>query len=106
MKTLVRLPVASALSLPLLLSVFALLAACAVGVDGPYGGGYGGDAYGGDYYEPIGVDYGGWGGGYRVGPARGGERGGGHAAHSYRAAPASHATPSIPSRGGGGGHRR
>jgi len=49
-----------------------LLHACAVtgvGVDGSVGVGY--DA---GYYEPWGYDYGGWGGGYRVGPGRGGER--------------------------------
>lgn len=27
--------------------------------------------YAGGYYEPWGYDYGGWGGGYRVGPPRG-----------------------------------
>jgi hypothetical protein len=91
---------------PLLAPLFALLAACAVGVDGPYGGGaYGGDGYAGAYYEPFGYDYGGWGGGYHVGPARGGERGRAPESHSYRSAPAGHATPSIPSRGGRGGRR-
>jgi hypothetical protein len=82
------------------------------------GGGYGYDegGYGVGYYEPIGVDYGGWGSGYRVAPNRGGgdrraDGGGGRSApHAYRSAPASHAMPSLPSssRGGGrggGGHR-
>jgi hypothetical protein len=77
--------------------LFSLLAAgCVVP-----GGGYD-EGFGPGYYEPYGVEYGGWGGGYRVGPVRGdggafrgrGDRGGGHFA------------PSIPSRGrsGGGGH--
>jgi hypothetical protein len=79
----------------------------AVGCAGVYGhgGGYGyaGDDLGVDYYEPYGGYYGGWGGGYRVGPYRGGDHRGGHG------------FPSIPSgghegggghgRGGGGGHR-
>jgi hypothetical protein len=63
-----------------------------VGVDGSVGVGY--DA---GYYEPYGYEYGGWGGGYRVGPGRGGDRRGDHPSHSYRPAPASRATPSIPS---------
>ena len=75
--------------------LFALvaLAACVVG-------GYGGDVgYVGGVYVPGGYDYGGWGPGYRVGPPRGGDRGGGRSA------------PSIPhgARGGGvhgGGHDR
>jgi hypothetical protein len=78
-----------------------LLQACAVegvGVDGSVGVGYGGG-----YYEPYGYDYGGWGGGYRVGPGWGGDRRGGHPSGSYRPAPASRATPSIP-RGSGGSH--
>jgi hypothetical protein len=71
-----------------------LLNACAVdsvGVDGTVGVGYVGG-----YYEPYGYDYGGWGGGYRVGPGRGGDRRGDHPGHSYRPAPASRPTPSIP----------
>jgi hypothetical protein len=79
------------------------------------GGGYGyegGAGYGLDYYEPYGVEYGGWGPSYQVAPYRGGERrparaGGGPGAHAYRAAPASRSMPSIPSgsRSGGGGGR-
>jgi hypothetical protein len=98
---------ARALASTLPAAAFAMLAACAVGPGGPYGG----DDYVGGYYEPVGYDYGGWGGGYgyRVGPARGGERGGGPGPHAFRPAPASRPTPSIPSRGGGGrgggGHR-
>jgi hypothetical protein len=61
--------------------------------------------YDGGYYEPYGYDYGGWGHGYRVGPGRGGDpRGdprGGHPPQSYRPAPASRPTPSIPSRSRG-----
>jgi hypothetical protein len=72
------------------------LAACVVGgYDGDVGVGYVGGVY-----EAGGYEYGGWGPGYRVGPPRGGERGGG-----------GRAAPSIPhgSRGGGGhsgGHGR
>jgi hypothetical protein len=83
------------------------LSACVAGV------GYDGDVgvgYSPGYVEPIGYDYGGWGGGYRVGPGRGGDRRSApSASHAYRAAPQSRSTPSIPmgSRGGGshGGHR-
>ena len=97
-----------------------LLNACAVtgvGVEG-------GAGYDAGYYEPWGYDYGGWGYGYRVGPGRGGDRrhdgggdghqdgggdrrhdgggdrhqGGGGASHTYRPAPVSRPTPSIPNR--------
>ena len=90
---------ARSLKLSVALLLLAGLGACAV-----EGGGYDGDVgvgvgvgYVGDYYEPCCGGYGGWGGGYRVGPPRGGDRGPGHSA------------PSIPSRsrgggGGGGGH--
>jgi hypothetical protein len=73
-----------------------LLHACAVtgvGVDGSVGVGY--DA---GYYEPWGYDYGGWGGGYRVGPGRGGERRGDHPPPRYRAAPAGRPSPTLPGR--------
>jgi hypothetical protein len=82
--------------------VLTLLAACevtGVGVDGSVGVGY--DA---TYYEPYGYEYGGWGGGYHVGPGRGGDRRGEHPSHSYRPAPASRRTPSIPSRSRGSRH--
>lgn len=79
------------------------------------GGGYGydgGAGIGAGYYEPVGVDYGGWGPGYQVAPVRGGYngpgRGGGNqASHAYRPAPASRAMPSIPSasRSAGSGSR-
>jgi hypothetical protein len=78
-----------------------MLYACAVdgvGVDTTVGVGYVGG-----YYEPYGYEYGGWGGGYRVGPGRGGDRRGDHPSHSYRPAPASRPTPSIPH--GSRGHR-
>ena len=42
------------------------------------GGGYGydgGAGIGAGYYEPVGVDYGGWGPGYQVAPVRGGYNG-------------------------------
>lgn len=85
-----------------------LLAGCAsyAGDGGGYYGGDGGVAIGLDYYEPYGGYYGGWGSGYRVGPVRDGGRGPGRAqgggAHAFRAAPMSHATPSIPAHAGGG----
>ncbi|HSZ07898.1 MAG TPA: hypothetical protein VK794_05145 [Steroidobacteraceae bacterium] len=92
----------------------AILSACAVtgvGVDGSVGVGvdYG---YPGAYYEPYGYDYGGWGGGYWVGPSRGGHRDdhgdgrrdvggrGGHAP-AYRPAPRGRSAPSIPGRSRG-----
>jgi hypothetical protein len=83
------------------LGAFALtmLYACAVegvGVDTTVGVGYVGG-----YYEPYGYEYGGWGGGYRVGPGRGGDRRGDRPSHSYRPAPASRPTPSIPGRSRG-----
>jgi hypothetical protein len=82
-----------------------------VGVDGTVGVGY--DA---SYYEPYGYEYGGWGREYRVGPGRGGDRRGdwhgdgggdrrgGHASPSYRPAPRSRPTPSIPNRSRGSRH--
>jgi hypothetical protein len=78
-----------------------VLNACAVegvGVDGTVGVGY--DA---GYYEPYGYDYGGWGHGYRVGPGRGGDPRAAHPSHSYRPAPASRPTPSIPNHARPGG---
>jgi hypothetical protein len=82
------------------LTLTVLLSGCLL----PGGGGYyDGGGIGAAYYEPSGVEYGGWGHGYHVAPFRGGDHrqtsGGGHA---YRSAPASHATPSLPSHGGGG----
>ena len=90
-----------------------MLFACAVtgvGVEGSVG-------YDGGYYEPYGYDYGGWGGGYLVGPGRGGEHrddhgrdgSGGHDAHrghggrtpAYHPAPAGRSAPSIPGRSRG-----
>jgi hypothetical protein len=80
------------------------------------GGGYGYDngGIGAAYYAPYGMDYGGWGPGYQVAPVRGGYNrpggdGGNSGPHAYRAAPASHAMPSIPSgsrSGDSGPHRR
>jgi hypothetical protein len=82
-----------------------LLNACevtGVGVDGTVGVvGYDGGYYDSGYYEPYGYEYGGWGGGYRVGPGRGGDRRGGRPSHSYRAAPSSRPSPSIPGRSRG-----
>ena len=94
-----------------LFAAFAILASCTVGVGGGgyYGDGYAGVGYVGDYYEPYGYDYGGWGAGYRVGPYRDhdhrGDRGN-PGPHSYRPAPTSHATPSIPRGSRSGGSRR
>jgi hypothetical protein len=70
----------------------------AVGID--YGDdlGYAGDDYAGDYFEPYGFDYGGWGGGYQVGPPRYGDRSLERPGRPFRAAPPSHRMPSIPSR--------
>jgi hypothetical protein len=80
-----------------------LSAGCAV-VGGGYG--YDGGGIGAAYYEPYGIDVGGWGGGYQVAPYRGGGHGwtGGGGQHAYRSAPASRAMPSLPSgsRSGGG----
>jgi len=78
------------------------------------GGGYGGGGYGYDsggigaaYYEPYGVNYGGWGGCYQVAPYRGGGQRatGGGGQHAYRPAGASRAMPSIPSGSRSGGER-
>jgi hypothetical protein len=81
-------------------------------------GGYGYDnevGVGAAYYEPYGVEYGGWGPGYHVAPFRGGDHrptgGGSHGStHAYKSAPASRAMPSLPSHGGGrgsgGGNKR
>ncbi|MGA2707162.1 MAG: hypothetical protein ACLQJ0_17250 [Steroidobacteraceae bacterium] len=83
----------------------AVLGACVGGV------GYSGDVgvgYSPGYIEPFGYDYGGWGGGYRVGPGRGGDhRAAPSASHSYRSAPQSRSVPSIPHGSGGsrGTHR-
>lgn len=66
-----------------------------------------------DYYDQFGDDYGPWGPDYAVGPYRGGgprpRRGDAHPGNGggrgFRAAPTSHATPSIPSGPRGGGRR-
>jgi hypothetical protein len=74
------------------------------------GGGYGYDGnvgVGVGYYEPAGVEYGGWGPGYRVAPFRGGDHRAGPGngrTHAYRSAPASRSAPSIPSRSRGDSH--
>jgi len=99
----------------LLVSIASLAAAaCAVGYGGPDGY-YDSDAgYVGGYYEPWGYDYGGWGGGYYVGPPRGRfdhdhghfdhDRdhghfdGGGHFGHGGPAGHGPRAAPSIPRR--------
>src|SRR5277367_3975736 len=81
-----------------------MLNACAVegvGVDGSVGVGYVGD-----YYQPYGYDYGGWGHDYRVGPGRSGYPRSDRPSHSYRPAPPSRPTPSIPNRSRGGGGSR
>lgn len=65
---------------------------------------YLGVGYDGDYYQPygVGVDYVGWGPGYRVGPGRGGERRDDRGEHVHRSAPAARPVPSVPSRSRGG----
>src|ERR1700759_5246160 len=76
-----------------------------------YGGGYygGPDVSGGvGYYDEGWGCAGGWGGGGRGGPYHGDHQWnnnnhGRGTTHSYRAAPAGRAVPSIPSRGHGGG---
>ena len=93
----------------LIVGTLAVLSAGCILPDGGYGYDDGGGV-GAAYYEPYGVDYGGWGPGYEVAPFRGGGHrpsgGGGHAAaHAYRSAPASRSVPSIPSHSGGGGRR-
>ena len=98
----------------------ATLGACAVS---PYGYGEGdvGVGYYGGVYEPYGYDYGGWDGGYRVGPPRRGERGGfrgpgpGYRGGGHPGGGGPHGggtphgggAPGIPggARGGGGRHR-
>jgi hypothetical protein len=90
--------------------MLSMLCACAgVGVEGTVG-------YDGGYYEPYGYDYGGWGGGYLVGPGRccdhredhredhrDDHRGGGRVGHApaYRPAPAGRSAPSLPGRSRG-----
>jgi hypothetical protein len=81
------------------LLVLTMLCGCVV-ADGGYGPDVG-ISYVGGYVEPVGYVYGGWGGGYHVGPPRGGEHGAEHSSGSYRAAPSSHRTPSIPTRSRG-----
>jgi hypothetical protein len=86
--------------------VAAVLTSCvaSVGYDGDVGLGYSPG-----YIQPYGYEYGGWGGGYLVGPGRGGDRREAPSSHRYRSASPSRPTPSIPRapRGGGnsGGHR-
>jgi hypothetical protein len=77
----------------LVIGLFATLSSGCIATGGGYG--YDGDV-GIGYYEPAGVVYGGWGGGYRVAPFRGG---------GPRAGQASRSAPSIPSRSRGGNSR-
>jgi hypothetical protein len=93
-----------------------LASGCVVAPDAGYGYNPGWPGY----YEPYGGAYGGWGPSFLIGPVGGGGyyrggRGGGYGGgqHAFRAAPASHAAPSIPGGrggggrgGGGGGHGR
>ena len=88
-----------------------VLAGCVPVEGGYYGGGPGYDL---GYYGGYGLDYGGWGPSYSVGPFIGVGRfdhdrdrfrhGGPPGGHGYRAAAGSRSIPSIPSqhRGGGG----
>jgi hypothetical protein len=96
------------------LALFASLAGCVAGVGYDGGAAYdtGAVGYGVDFYEPYGYEYGGWRGGYRVGPPRRGgdrlpERRDPGTSHPYRPAAPSRSMPSIPSGahgGHGGGH--
>jgi hypothetical protein len=83
------------------ISALGILVVSALGGCAVSGGGYDGDVgVSVGYYEPFGYDYGGWGSGYHVGPAHGGERRPEQAAagHNYRPAASSRRTPSIPTR--------
>jgi len=60
-------------------------------------GGYEGDYYQGNDLGPNGYVYGGWGGGYRVGPNRSGERGPERGGRPYRSAEPSRRMPTLPS---------
>jgi hypothetical protein len=81
------------------LSLLIALASCVAGVG--YGPDLGYDTdvtvgYSPGYLEPYGYAVGGWGGGYWVGPGRGGESRSSRYSHPYRGAPSSRPTPSIP----------
>lgn len=111
-----------------MLGVLLCVGACTLtGIGVGYDGGeydddaeYGGPGYVGGFYEPYGYEYGGWGGGYQVGPPlgeyrdgmrgdfRGGRsdyRGGGvgrtEGAHPYHSAPPGRSMPSLPGRSRG-----
>ncbi len=63
------------------------------------GPGYERGGYAVGYDEPYGSEYGAWGAGYHVAPPRRGERRSEEPAHhTYRAAPRSRPTPSLPTR--------
>jgi hypothetical protein len=89
-----------------------LSAGCVAPADDGYGGGPSANVgIGLDYYDQYGGDYGGWGPDYGVGPWRGdgprprrGEPHPGGDGRGFRSAPASRATPSIPSGARAGGH--
>ncbi len=93
---------------PMTVVVVALSSLLMFGCVAP-GGGYGYDQgeFGLGYYEPYGINYGGWGPGYGVGPVRGGAvyraHGGYGGPHAYRTAPGFRWIPSIPSRASSGG---
>lgn len=104
-------PRASAIACVLALSAVPLSGCVVPGGGYGYGGGDGGGVGFADYYQPSVVSYGGWGAGYQVGPPRIGDQGTSHGdirsrSHAYRAAPASHRLPSIPSHHAGGGGMR
>ena len=85
---------------PIALAITMLVACCSCAYPSDYEGtvmvDYE-DGYPGDYFEPYGFEYGGWGGGYRVGPPRHGERRLERPGRPYRVPPPSHSMPSIPS---------
>ena len=91
-----------ALAAALGIALLTLLPGCVADGGGAYYEGGGVDVtYGADFYEPWGYEYGGWGPGYWVGPARGGHRRpdwGGRGPPAYHPAAPSRPMPSIPSR--------
>ena len=97
------------------LPALVLLTAISGCVAGPGGVGY--DPYDGNsatfatdpgYFAPPGMDYGGWGSGFAIGPygRGGGDRfRGDERQHAFHSAPAGRSVPSVPQAVRGGGNR-